>query len=543
MNEFLNDCGMAEPLQIAIRGFSTIDRGVRLLPQPYALIGRDQRADVPLEHRLVSRRHLYLQVIDSQAFWVDLESRAGTIYRGQSCKYGWLDQGETIGVGPFELQRVVNSRPALPSPTTGEASRLSPLVARDDRRNPLPEVSLEFLNGPSNSASWPMNRVMSLIGSASGCKFRLADPSVSPFHCSLVRTPRGLWVVDLLGSEPITVNDAIVRYALLSDQDILRVGRYRIRVRCLFQASVSGAAEAGEAYRNTFSGRSIPALSWADRGALDGRRKESAHSELPARNDASALPTISPPAGSPAEVDWELVGSVESSRLEQGQISESLLVPIVSQFGVMQQQMLDQFQQAISMLVQMFGNMHRDQMATIREELDQLKAITREFQELKAELAARTQSQNAPAPVSPLLVNKGAGQSSITGGSPNAARAGVSNDQAREFASPTLSPPILSSTVDAGPTPAPSASFPDAAQSQTVVSPDALAGATSTPPVKAKSGREKATSRPKPAPAAATSGVEGDQDVMMWLHQRMATLQEERETRWQKILKLLPGLS
>jgi hypothetical protein len=30
---------------------------------------------------------------------------------------------------------------------------------------------------------------------------------------------------------------------------------------------------------------------------------------------------------------------------------------------------------------------------------------------------------------------------------------------------------------------------------------------------------------------------------MIWLHQRMMTLQQERETRWQKILKLLPGLS
>ena len=27
----------------------------------------------------------------------------------------------------------------------------------------------------------------------------------------------------------------------------------------------------------------------------------------------------------------------------------------------------------------------------------------------------------------------------------------------------------------------------------------------------------------------------------MWLHQRIMTLQRERETRWQKILKLLPG--
>ena len=36
------------------------------------------------------------------------------------------------------------------------------------------------------------------------------------------------------------------------------------------------------------------------------------------------------------------------------------------------------------MIVQMFGTMHRDQMATIREELDQLRELTREFQARQA---------------------------------------------------------------------------------------------------------------------------------------------------------------
>ena len=86
-----------------------------------------------------------------------------------------------------------------------------------------------------------MNRVMSLIGSASGCKFRLADPSVSPFHCSLLRTPLGLWVVDLLGPDGVSVNDALVRYALLADDDVLKVGRYRIRVRSRFAGRDRGS--------------------------------------------------------------------------------------------------------------------------------------------------------------------------------------------------------------------------------------------------------------------------------------------------------------
>jgi hypothetical protein len=34
-----------------------------------------------------------------------------------------------------------------------------------------------------------------------------------------------------------------------------------------------------------------------------------------------------------------------------------------------------------------------------------------------------------------------------------------------------------------------------------------------------------------------------ERDSVAWLHQRIMTLQQERETRWQKILKLLPGVS
>ena len=74
------------------------------------------------------------------------------------------------------------------------------------------------------------------------------------------------------------------------------------------------------------------------------------------------------------------------TRLEKGEITESLLVPLMNQFGQMQQQMLDQFQQAITMIVQMFGTLHRDQMVTIREELDQLRDLTREFHAIKLEL-------------------------------------------------------------------------------------------------------------------------------------------------------------
>ena len=77
-----------------------------------------------------------------------------------------------------------------------------------------------------------MNRVMSMIGSAKSCKFRLTDPSVSAIHASLLRTPTGLWVVDLRGGRSISVNSEPVRSSALVDGDVLGIGRYQIRIRC-----------------------------------------------------------------------------------------------------------------------------------------------------------------------------------------------------------------------------------------------------------------------------------------------------------------------
>ena len=70
-----------------------------------------------------------------------------------------------------------------------------------------------------------------------------------------------------------------------------------------------------------------------------------------------------------------------------------MLVPLVNQFGLMQQQMFDQFQQAMAMMIQMFGTMHREQMEIIRAELDRLHDLTEEFHALNKELANRTQER------------------------------------------------------------------------------------------------------------------------------------------------------
>ena len=80
---------------------------LRLLHQPFALIGRDSRADLVLDHARVSRRHVYFQMIEGRAFWVDLESRTGTRIDGEIQKHGWLVQGgQPLCVGPYIIRRI-----------------------------------------------------------------------------------------------------------------------------------------------------------------------------------------------------------------------------------------------------------------------------------------------------------------------------------------------------------------------------------------------------------------------------------------------------
>ena len=87
-----------------------------------------------------------------------------------------------------------------------------------------------------------------------------------------------------------------------------------------------------------------------------------------------------------------------SLKMAPSESAEAMLVPLVNHFGDIQQQMFDQFQQAMAMMLQMFGTMHREQMEVIRGELDRLHDLTEEFHSLKNELANRTQERRPLAP-------------------------------------------------------------------------------------------------------------------------------------------------
>jgi len=536
MKSFLTACGVDGSLQLVVGSPSTSANGgeLRLLDQPFAVIGRDPRADVVLDHSQVSRRHVYLQVVEGRAFWVDLESRTGTRGERKSQKFGWLEGGRTLCVGPYVIRRFGVDSQAESTQT--KLPRDTPLVASTNSYAPLPEVALEFLNGPSQSMSRPVHRVMSLIGSASGCKFRLTDPSVSRFHGSLLRISAGLWIVDLLGQRSITVNEVPVRASRLANGDVLRIGRYQIRVRCRLrdQESRNVLSDRGRAMfvpRLPRQDRASNGLKFPDRAVAatpfepePGGANE-AQISLPIQAGSSFLKVQGTPSGVTLPVN-----------LPQSELAESMLVPLVNQFGLMQQQMFDQFQQAMAMMVQMFGRMHHDQMEVIRTELDQLRELTEEFQALKNELAKRSRAETASSELAivPASLNRTTAiEPGVSATTPVASTSEPLNGLGVAPVGPSLviSPSSLTSS-----TPGQQPSL------EPWLSPTPPLPAPPVVPPTSEQPHEPGLCSPT-RPNGADLTANSDRDTVVWLHQRIMSLQRERESRWQKILKLLPGMS
>jgi hypothetical protein len=221
--------------------------------------------------------------------------------------------------------------------------------------------------------------------------------------------------------------------------------------------------------------------------------------------------------------------------LPQSGSTESILVPLVNQFGVMQQQMFDQFQQAMAMMIQMFGTMHRDQMEVIRAELDRLHELTEEFHALKNELAERTQEKAQQASRQSELDSAGLGRSAAMEPNspsppwPSQSKPETQGSQVGQVPAPSSRPltvRIIGQQLSSESQP-PSSQSPSSSAASSSISQPIL----------------KTSSQAAGKPGTTNSGPDSDRDTVLWLHQRIMVLQRERESRWQKILKLMPGMS
>lgn len=370
LEEFLSACGSSQPLRLSVTMRDDPAAEAWSFQQPFLVIGRRPESDLVIDHWQVSRRHAYLQLIEGRYYCVDLGSRTGTHGGDSAERAGWIERGRDVQIGPYAV------RPEWP-----ESSPEPP--------GPLPAVTWELPGRALGGAVWRMDRHLALIGRSVACRIRIVEPDVSKFHCSVVLTPVGVWAVDLLGQKGVFVNDEPVRCARLEDGDSLRIGRHTLRAR------YETPPKALPALRPTARATSEPEPFSPQTTIEPGFPTWGARplEELPAR----FLPEIG--QGLTAQTPPGLPG------LPGGAVDPSVNL-LVHQFGLMQQQMFDQFHRTMMMMFEGFAAMHREQSASVREEFDRVRQLSEEIEALRREtsrLADAAAAKPSPPPSPPPL--------------------------------------------------------------------------------------------------------------------------------------------
>lgn len=305
--------------------------------QPFILIGNHERADLRLDSEAISRRQVYLQLLNGRLFATHLSKRVPTRWGAAEQTAGWIDRDTEISIGPYTLRFdwIVDPRHAR------AASNENPMSAGSF---PGPAVTLELKDGRPGSNRAVIDRALTLVGSYPICKLRMHSSHISAVHCSLVRTEEGLWVIDLASREGVQVNNATVRTALLADGDLLQIGGRRIKIR----------------YRER-----MPITSETERMQLESSDVLLSPDREPVQADVGA--------------DLDDAGDAMDHWTPPDELSipVSALEPIIDKMTELQAQTYEQFQELMNAMIMTFGSMFMEHREFVGQEFEKLEQIAR----------------------------------------------------------------------------------------------------------------------------------------------------------------------
>jgi pSer/pThr/pTyr-binding forkhead associated (FHA) protein len=378
MRIFLEACGLLSGLTLecddpGLPATGSICHTHRL---PFTIVGRDSRSDLRLNDPLISRRHAYLQVIAGRLFCIDLDSRSRIRWEGDGTPTttGWLEQEQFLWLGHCRL--CWRGQLGAEAQDAEMLDPFSPYLIDRSEANPLPLAELELpIRIGETSSNWTISSRLSLIGRTAECQLALADDSVSRYHASLIRTPRGMWVVDLLSREGVWVNGTRVRWAWLDDGDTLRIGRFTFVLRYRFLPDQIARGDVPLDAGAIFSPSSARARNSS--GGLPAKLARSlasrSHQGSPQRTQLEpSAPVVVPLSLAPGS------GDLWSGDPDFG--------PGPSMLWNQHIQFLEMLHSEMILMVKMFMTMHREQVGSIRDELDRVQQLTRELEILQSKL-------------------------------------------------------------------------------------------------------------------------------------------------------------
>jgi len=400
MNQFLEACGATGPLLLNVEapGIAGEARGYDL---PFVLIGKDPRCDLRLDHPEVSPRHAYVQLVNGRLLCADLGSRSGVHQGGKRRRLGWLDRERAVRIGPYRIRLLSGDNHVALDP-----SETDDVLGGGLGRGKL---VFELSHRSVRLSRCEIDGGLALVGSAADCEVRLIDPSVTSYHCALVPTPEGVWVVDLLGQGGIRINGHEVSYGRLSEGDSLQLGHSLIRMVAPDEAASVIVTRPEPAHESLKAGprtfvASTPkppvspppgASSWPQPhvnrlnvdDSDDGYPPEGSDfwpDEANAHEDGIVFGNTS--ANGTSRRANSTGGELALPMSQAVELVERVLAPMLGQVGVMQQQMVDELHQSRATMFEMFSALQQEQTSALDHELDQIRLISQELNLFRADL-------------------------------------------------------------------------------------------------------------------------------------------------------------
>ena len=320
-----------------------VDRPFAVLGRVAGLAGHALTIDDPA----VSLRHAYFHLDARGLFVVDLASRTGTRIGPRGELSGWLRPGHWLEVAGRRIEVRALELVGEP-PRDGDPG--NPLDDAGDA--PLPRLTLF----PEDGSREPLllNSEFVFVGRSASCGVTVASASAMKVHCLLVRGPRGVYAVDLVG-RGVWRNDLPVKGASpLLDGDSLMIGSSRFQCRI----DAPGAFRAGP-----------PALSLG-------------------------MGTSAPPAPPPAVVDaggaiLEGFASPPPLHLVPAEAQAAVLGWMMGQLQARQDESSRRQAEFQTELVRLVAEIHRDNHAVLNRHLERADAIHREISELRDQIRRR----------------------------------------------------------------------------------------------------------------------------------------------------------
>ena len=200
------------------------DRVIRVR-RPYAIVGRSSGADLRIDDPAISGRHLYLHLYRRGVFAVDLLTRSGTRDSTGLITTTWVPVGASLELAGYQVELVemrIHGVPLTPSPCQDDP--IAEFTAVDT-------LQVTLVPRSPRESRWILNSELVFLGRSAGCGVRVDGGSAARIHGVIARTPRGIYLVDLIG-RLIGLNRRPIRgAATLHNGDILTVGSAEFTVQ------------------------------------------------------------------------------------------------------------------------------------------------------------------------------------------------------------------------------------------------------------------------------------------------------------------------